>query len=304
MNWFFIALAAPFLWSLVNITDQYVVAKYADKERGLGGLIIFINLINIPVALLIGIFASDVFKIPVLDKLLLIVVGLITAIWVILYLFALSIESVSTVALWFLSIPVFGYILSYIFLKETLSVQQLIGSLIILAGLFFVSVDFSKEKQKFKFKFLAYILSSCFLFAVGGVIFKYVTVGNSFWVSSFWQYCGLGSSGILIYLFVPKYRGEFRAMIKNAGGKIFALTTGSELLNISGNLVSNYALLLAPVAIVYTINSFQPAIILLITIFCTFFLPNIVKEDLRKKVIIPKLIAVVVVVVGSIMLFV
>ena len=29
MNWFFIALVAPFLWAFVNIADSYIVAKYS-----------------------------------------------------------------------------------------------------------------------------------------------------------------------------------------------------------------------------------------------------------------------------------
>lgn len=304
MYWFFIALAAPFLWALVNISDQYLIKRYTKEDSGFGGIIIFISLLNIPVALLIGIFASNVFQIPILDKFLLIVVGGITIAWVIMYFFALSIESVSSVALWFLSIPIFSFILGYVFLKEIPSAQQLLGSAIILIGLFFVSTDFSGVKHKFKWKFTLYMLISCFLFTVSGIIFKYITVGNNFWVASFWQYCGLSIFGIIIYCSIPKYRKEFYLMIKNAGGKIFALITASEVLNIGGNLLSNFAILLAPVAVVYTINSFQPAIIFLITIFCTFFLSNIVKEDLNKRVVLPKIAAVAVMIIGSVILFI
>ena len=303
MNWFFIALGAPFLWSLVNITDQYLVSKYAKNKSGLGGLIIFIALMGIPVALVIGLLVSRVLQIPFLDKILLIVVGGTTVAWTILYLFALSIEGVSSVALWFLAIPVFSYLLGYIFLNERLSYQQLIGSLIILLGLFLVSLDLSGKKQKIKWKFIMYMLGSCFLFTISGIIFKYVTVGNNFWVSSFWQYCGLSVFGILIFLFIPKYRREFMYMIKNSGGGIAVLTTTSEALNIGGSILSNFAILLAPVALVYTINSFQPAIIFLITIFCTFFLPKIAKEDLSKNVILPKMIAIIIIITGSVVLF-
>jgi len=304
MSWFFIALAAPFLWSLVNIIDQYLVTKYVKKQSGFGGLIIFISLVGIPVSLLIGIFTTGVFQAPILDKLLLVGVGGITVAWTLLYLFALGIEGVSTAALWFLTIPIFGYVLGYVFLGETLSLRQIIGSLIILFGLFLVSINWSSQKSNFKWRFSLYMITSCFLCAITGIIFKYVTVGNTFWVSSFWQYAGLGFFGILIYLFVPKYRHEFMSMIGHNGKNILATTTISEVLNIGGNLFSNYAILLAPVAVVYTITDFQPAIIFLLTVFCTFFLPSIVKEDLGMRVILPKIAAIALVIVGSVVLFV
>ena len=304
MSWFFIALAAPFLWSLVNIIDKYLIAKYIKKQSGFGGLTIFTSLIGIPAALLIGLFTVGIFQVNILDKVLLLGVGGIMVVWVYLYFLALDIEDVSTVALWFLTIPIFGYILGYIFLGETLSFQQIIGSLIILFGLFLISVNWNGHNNKFKWKFLAYILGSCFLIAVTSVIFKYVAVIDSFWVSSFWQYLGLSVFGILVYCFIPRYRREFKSMVKNRGKNIFALTAIGEIFNIGGNLFSNYALLLAPVALVCIVDSFQPAIIFLITIFCTFFLPNIVKENLNKRALLLKAINIVIMLIGSVVLFV
>jgi len=37
MHWFFIALAAPFLWAIVNIADNYLVARFSRKEEGIRG---------------------------------------------------------------------------------------------------------------------------------------------------------------------------------------------------------------------------------------------------------------------------
>src|SRR3989344_8955428 len=271
MQWFFIALGAPFLWAMVNIFDQYLVAKYSTGTRGSGGLVLFSSLIGIFVAAAIGIFTPGIFGIPLLDKLLLIATGGMTIAWVIFYLFTLEIEEISAVVPWFLTIPIFGYILGYVFLGETLSFQQQIGSLVILCGVFLISIDFSGQKRKFKWRTALYMLATCFLVSVIGIIFKYVTIGDNFWVSSFWVYTGLGIFGILIYLFVPKYREEFILMNKKGGKKIFTLNIISEILNIIGNLLTTYAILLAPVAMVYLVSSFQPAIVLFLTLLATRF---------------------------------
>lgn len=303
MQWFFIALGAPFLWSLVNISDQYLVAKYSTGKRGSGGLVLFSSLIGIFVAIFIGIFTFGIFEAPFLDKLLLVLTGGIMIAWVILYLFTLEIEDVSSVVPWFLTIPIFGYALGYIFLGETLTNTQLIGSIITLFGVLLISIDFSEEKKKLKWRSALYMLGASLLVAIAGVIFKYVTVGNNFWVSSFWEYLGLGIFGILIYFFVPKYRNEFKLMLKQGGKKIFALNAASETTTIIGNLLTNYAILLAPITMVYLVGSFQPAIVLFLTLLATKFFPNIAKENLKERVLLPKIIAIMITILGSVILF-
>ncbi len=139
--------------------------------------------------------------------------------------------------------------------------------------------------------------------AISGVIFKYTTIGNNFWVSSFWEYFGLGMSGLFIFLFVPHYRESFLHMNRTGGSTIFFVNIISELMTISGNLLTNFALLLAPVTMVFLVSSLQPAIVLFLTIFTTRFFPNIAKENLTKQILLPKIIAIVIMIVGSAVLF-
>ncbi len=304
MNWFFIALAAPFLWSLVNITDQYLVEKYTDGKRTSGALVLFSSLIGIFVAFVIGLFANNVFEISSIDKLLLIITGILAIVWIILYLFTLEIEKVSGVVPWFLTIPVFGYILGYLFLGETLSLSQQIGSLIILFGVAILSFDFSNAKQhRFKWEVALYMIPACFIIAVIGVIFKYVTVVDQFWISSFWVYVGLGTAGVFIYIFSDSYRCQFMKMIKKGKTKIVGLNVASEIASNVGNLLTTYATLLAPVALVYLVGNFQPAILLIFTLLGTRFFPNIITEDMSKRVLFPKIMSIVIIIAGSLILF-
>ena len=302
MTWFFIALGAPFLWALVNISDQYLVAKYKIGQRGSGGLVLFSSLIGILIAIFIGLFTPGVSDIPTFDKILLFSTGGLTISWIIIYLYTIEIEDISAVVPWFLTVPIFGFILSYIFLGETLNNKQLLGSFIILLGVLLISIDFSlEEKTKFKWKPALYMLISCFLIAIIGVVFKYVTIVERFWVSSFWEYLGLGMFGVMIYVFSPKYRQEFLQMNRLGGAKIFTLNILREIFTIAGNFLTNYALLLAPVTMVYLVGSFQPAIVLLLVIICTKFFPKIISEKIHHQVLIPKIIAIIIMIIGSMM---
>ena len=306
MSWFFIALFGPFFWAISNIIDSYLVTKYRERERerSSGGLVLFTSLMGIIIAFIIGILTPGIFNILFWDKILLIVAGFCSVIWIIFYLYALEIEDISVVTPWFLTIPIFGYLFGYIFLGENLNSHQIIGSLIIFIGLFIMNMNFNKEKKKVNKKMIFYMIIVAIVVAISGVIFKYITVGGNFWVSSFWEYIGLGILGLFIYLFIPKYRNEFKYMNKLGGRKIFFLNMINEVMAILGNLLTNYALLLAPIAMVYLVGSFQPAIVLIFTILTTKFLPHILKEDISRRIIIPKIIAITIMIIGSIFLFV
>ena len=302
MTWFFIALGAPFLWALVNISDQYLVKKYSVGHRGSGGLVLYSSLVGVIIAILIGIFTPGIFEIPTVDKLILFLSGGLTILWIIIYLYTIEIEDISSIIPWFLTIPIFGYILGYLFLGETLTMMQLVGSAVVLFGVLLISIDFSlEERSKFKWKPALYMILCCLIIAVIGVIFKYVTIVERFWVSSFWEYFGLGMFGIFIYLYVPKYRREFNYMNKQGGKKIFTLNIAREVFTILGNFLTNYAILLAPITMVYLVGTFQPAIVLVLVIICTKFFPKIITEKIHRQILIPKIIAIAIMIIGSIL---
>jgi drug/metabolite transporter (DMT)-like permease len=305
MEWFLISLAAPFLWAVVNISDQYLIDKYTDgEEKSPGALVLFSSLTGIFFIIAIALFTNNIFSISLFDKALLSLSGVLTIVWVILYLFALKIEKVSSVAPWFLTIPVFGYIFGFLFLGEVLTKTQQIGSFIMFLGLIILSFDFSdEEKTNFKWKVGLYMVPASLIAAIIGIIFKYVAVADDFWISSFWVYVGLTLAGVFIFIFVPKYRASFNQMIKKGGGRILSLNLFSELISNIGNLLANYATLLAPIVMVYLVESFQPAILLVLTIICTRFFPNIITENMSKRVLVPKIISIAIIVLGSIVLF-
>lgn len=303
MQWFFMALGATFLWSLVNLADKYLVTNYSGKETSSGSLVLFSSLVGLVTSFLIGIFTHGIFAISLSDKFLLIFIGAFSICWIIFYLLTLEIEDVSATIPWMLTIPIFGYILSYFFLHETLTQKQLIGTIIIFLGAIVLSVDFSKIKIILKKKIALYMLLSCLIYAINGVIFKLVASANSFWVASFWEYLGLGLGGIFIFLFFGSYRRDFIYNISNSGFFIFSVNVISESTTIIGNLLTHYALLLVPVTMVFLVGSFQPAIVLFLTLFSTKFFPKIVKENLTKRILLPKIIAIMIMIIGSAILF-
>ena len=301
MNWFLIALAAPALWALVNHIDKYIISRYFTG-RGVGSLVVFTSLSGIIVSLFIVIFDFHSLGIGVWPAVIIAVNGAILVASFIPYLYALEIEEASYVTSLFQLIPVFTYILALIFLHEYLSLGQVFASGLIVIGAIIISLDFS-HKIQLKARPFWLMMLSAFMLAVNALIFKVIALDGNFWGTAFWEYIGGGVFGVLLLVFNGLYREQFFATIRKSRFMVLSLNTGSELLNIAAKLLANFASLLAPLALVWVVNGFQPLIVFVYGVILTLFIPKWGREDLGRKAVIQKLSAILVIFVGIALLF-
>ncbi len=303
-DWFLIALVAPLLWSVVNHIDKYMLSKYLG-DRGVGALLIFSALSSILVLpFIIYFFHSEIFSITKTDLLTLIFVGLLSAGAFYFYLEGMQEEEASIVVPLFQMVPVFGYVLGYAILGESLSTSQILASLLVLFGIVVLAIEIDVDnKVVLKKRVLVLITFSSFLFALHDTLFKKVAISESFWVSVFWQYVSLVLCGVALLFFVKKFRRDFFSMFKGVGTKILSLNIASELLYIAGNLANNFATLLAPVALVLVVSSYQPLFVFIGGICLTIFFPHISMEKISRKHVIHKFSSILIIIIGSYLLY-
>ena len=91
-------------------------------------------------------------------------------------------------------------------------------------------------------------------------------------------------------------------MLKIQGKKIISLNIGSESLTIIGNVATNFALIIAPVALVLTVSGIQPLFVFIIGVLLTVFLPKIYTERISKKHLVQKIISIFIIIIGSILI--
>jgi uncharacterized membrane protein len=303
-NWFLIAAAAPLLWSITNHIDKFMLAKCLQR-RGVGALVIFSALSSILVLPFIAYFKfEEVSAISKDSLLLLFFLGFLSAAGLYLYLTALEDEETSIVIPLFQLIPVFGYLLSYFILGETLTRSQMLSSLLVTFGVILLSLEFREGRRiQLKGRILMLVVSSSVMFALYDVLFKKVAVAESFWGSVFWQYVSLTFAGILLFLAVRKFRGEFLTMLRSMGGKLLSLSVASELLYTLGSWLHSFATLLAPVALVLVVSGCQPLFVFIGGVLLTFFLPNIAKENISAGHLLHKLISIAIITAGNYFLY-
>ncbi|MDO8668935.1 MAG: EamA family transporter [Candidatus Buchananbacteria bacterium] len=301
MSWFWLALAAPILWGAVNHIDKYIISKYFTG-KGVGSLVIFTGLSGFIISFLILVFNfSSIFLSPV-TALVIAINGAILVAAFIPYLYALEKEEASWVSPLYQLIPVFGYFLGMIFLKEYLSLNQIIGSILIIVGAFALSLNITSKLQ-FKIRpFLLMVLSS-FMIAVNALIFKIIALQENFWGTAFWEYLGGFIFAIFLFTSVSLYHKQFLATIEKSQGLVLSLNIFSELMNIVAKLLAGFASLLAPLALVWVVNGFQPVIVLIYGIILTLFIPKWGKENLDRKFLTQKIVAILITFLGAYILF-
>jgi len=297
MNWFMIALVAPILWAATNHIDKYLINKYF-RNGGVGSLIIFSSLIGIFVLPFILIIHPAVFSINPILALLIIANGSLYVLGLLPYLYALAEDEASIVVPLFQTIPVFSYVLAFFVLGERLASIQIVASLLIILGAITLSLDLNQKKIKFKKKVFWLMFLASFLIALNGLIFKYVAIQENFWTTSFWEYIGFAVLSIILLLFVRSYREQFLLVVKNNKRAVLGWNTTNEVLNIIAKIIMNFATLLAPLALVWVVNGFQPFFVLFFGIIITLFFPRFSKENLLKKHLAQKVIAILIIFIG------
>jgi drug/metabolite transporter (DMT)-like permease len=279
MNWFFIALWAPFLLACANHNDKFLLSRYL-KEKNVGSIVIFSALFSsvaIPVVLLIQ---RGAYEVSLVQGCALVATGMSSVLAAAFYLHALDVDEASFVTPFYQTVPVFAFILGYLILGETITPAQGFGSFVIIVSALALSFEFDRRGIRFKRNVVALMLAASFLSATNGVVFKLIAMHKGFWVALFWGFVGQAMAGLILLGCVPRYRRDFLDLFKEQKVAGFGLIALSRTLVSVSEAVTLYATLLAPVALVLLVNSFQPLFVFMLGIVLTVFLPGVARESL------------------------
>lgn len=297
MNWIFYALVGPILWALVNFSDKFLLDKFFKREGGIGSLMLFSTFFAIITLPVLYFFDRTIFDIPTQHIWIMIASGCAGAFAIYVYLLCLFDEETSIVAPFFQLIPVFGFIFGYVLLGELLSKMHTLASLLIIIGALILTV----ERGTIKWKLILLMSLSSVIFALQRTVFKLMALDSNFITVSFWENVGLLVFGILIFLLIKKARQDFIKTVTTSSGTILGINLVSEAATVIGNLSFAFAITLAPVALVLSIEGTQPLFIFILGILFTMFAPHLIEEEISRGILIKKGIATLFIVAGGIL---
>ena len=290
--WIYFVLLSEFMWAVTSLIDKIMLSKNYIKNPRI--FIIFNGLMNVFLVFLLPFFGFG--KLSVMDTLISVLAGIFLTAGIFFYYKAVQHEEISRVLVLWQLIPVFVLIASFLFLKEGLSLFQIIGFLCLFAAGLLVS--YKNINGSFKLsKAFYYMLCSTVPITIYYLFSKHIYQTTDFW--SAFMLLRLSALSSVLLLLIPSIRKEFFEtwvkMKKNAK----LLITSKMLIDFSAFIVIGLAMVSGPISLISALgSSTAPIFIFLITLFTTFYLPRLLKEQISKKIVLIKLIAIALIIVG------
>ena len=238
ISWLVFAFSGLLLWAISTHIDKYLVEKYF-KHAPAAALLVFTALIGLFTLPFIWYFVPSVVALDLASAALMASSGVLYMGGLLFYLRALQGEEASTVAPFFQAAPFFGFVLGYLVLGETLSLTQMAGGILIVAGTTLVSLRRGGAQTRLRRRLVASMLAAALCLASSALVFK--VFGEAFF-----------GAGLLA---VPSYRAQFLALLRANPGAVVSINAANELINLGGGLGNRYALLLAPLSLVQAAGS-------------------------------------------------
>lgn len=270
MIWVVYSLVASALWGLMNILDRFIIDKYT-KGRGIGALVLFSSLIGVPVcAFLFIFFSTSILSVGFGSVIFLITTGVVYLLATVFYLYAIWSDDLSNIVPQFLLIPVFSFILGFLFLNEVVTLQKVFGSTFIILGAFLLNtLGNSRREGVSAKKLLFFLVVSSFLFSLNAIMFKFgFLIEGGFVPVFFWEHVGFILFGVFLYLLHKPYRNEFNLMVTTNGLPVIGINLFGEVAVVVGNFAFYSAITMQKVGLVNVVaEGFQPFFVFVITAF-------------------------------------
>jgi drug/metabolite transporter (DMT)-like permease len=202
----------------------------------------------------------------------------------------------------FQTIPIFGLLFGYFFLHETVTAQQLVGILLVIVGNLGITVVIGASRLKFNWNVCIAMVSSSFLLAMVSLLYKFFALQDSYFVSNFWLAGGAWVLAIGIVITMPRSRRQFLDVFRFAPRRVVGINIINEIIALFAGLLVNYAFLLAPIALVMSVNALQPVFVFLMGLGLSIWLPHLIEEKINAKIILQRIACIVVVAIGAALL--
>ncbi len=194
-------------------------------------------------------------------------------------------------------LPVFSFLLVLIFSKGkiTFTPPDYIAFALLILGSVLITY---KKSQKISSKCLLISSVAAIFFAFYFVSAKYVYMGQSFWSGLIWIRIG-SFLAALSFLLTREVRSElFKSKKTGFQGKTAILFLSNQAAGAGGNVLQSWAIALAPLVYVATINALagiQYVFLFIFSIILSLKFPKILKEEISKEVIIQKITAILII---------
>ncbi|MCK4781602.1 DMT family transporter [Candidatus Parcubacteria bacterium] len=200
-------------------------------------------------------------------------------------------------------LPLFTLVLVFIFSrgKEALGFFEILAFIFLISGTVLITL---KKEKSITLKSIQLSVLAAFLFSLTFVLSKFVYISQPFWSGFIWMRIGGLLAGVC-FLFTKQVRIELftkKTSFKQKTAKIFL---GNQVLGGSAFILQNWAIALVPLGFLAFVNALEGikyVFLLIFIIFLSSMFPQVLKEEISRKIIFQKLLAILLIIIGLILL--
>ena len=279
MSWVLFTLLAVNLWCISNIIDKHVISKRLKNPAtpmiicGVGSLVY---------STVLFLFFKAAFSLPLVG------LGLLYTLALLLYYKALKIEEASQVIALYSMTPIFVAILAFILLGESFGIWKYIGIILIVIGAIIISIG---KGSGLKTKILPLMLLITILYASYNIALKHFTGDFGFLSVFAGTQFGLFLGALIL---LARQRKVEKFSRRTAG-----LVLLSQVAGVLGLMSFIYAVSIGPVSLVSALENTQPLFLLVYVTLITMFHSHIIKEDISRRPLFVKALAIIIMALGA-----
>jgi len=290
--WFLYALASVVFFGFTTIVDKLML------QKRLSSFSYFVSFA--PPALVFSIcvlffLPTNVFSIP---SGIAFVAGLISAAGYFFYVVSIRKEEASRIAALTSLAPAFVAVLAVFLVDEIFSAKSYMGITLMILGSVLISYKRNHVKKMIPISLIVILTAANFSYGLDQTLSK-ISLNQI----SFWSFLMMFMFGKFVVAFpglaIPSVRRKFSSEVKKLGRNLaLTLASGSVMWNL-GIIFFFYAASLGPITIVSTTGLISPLFTLFFAILITKYLPKVLEEEIDRKTVALKLVAIVLIVFGT-----
>lgn len=266
--WFIYAIIHVFLMALVNFSDEHLATNNklppkADVHSKVGSVLLMSTLMSFVGAGLIALISGDI-RISAEARNIALLTSIPMVSMYAAYFYMLQTYPVHQVAPLFQISSIWLLIFELMF-GGTISAIGLAGMIILMYGAYVL--DAGTFKWKIPTKLLAIAVPATSTWAIALYLVRIASEDASPVSITFWQLIAIGFIGILLFLFVKKYREAFLYRVKNQGKLFLGLSFANETFAEVGFVFGNLAVAIAPLAAYVSAMSGVQSLFVLVLFF-------------------------------------
>ena len=204
--------------------------------------------------------------------------------------------------------PLLTFLLIYVFTsgQETLSFNSAAAFVLLILGNILINL----KKEKFiNFRSFRLSVLTAFFFSLAFVLTKYVYLAQPFWNGFIWRSMGGFLMAVCFLLIFPEIKKELfsvgKILVPGGSKKTSVIFVSNQLAGAGSAILQNWAIFLAPLALVPVIHALsgtQYVFLFIFSVFLSLKFPKILKEEVSREVVLQKIVAIMLIGGGLVLL--